>query len=86
MTRKTFINSERGGPPKYKLTEICDDLGIDLMTMLRLARYNEGFPSPAISFGVNYTTKGMKDVYKTSYYSKREVIDWYKKVTAEAIK
>ena len=86
MSRKAFINSARGGPPKYRLTEICEDIGIDLMTMLRLIRNNDGFPSPSLSFGANYTTKGMKDVYKTSYYSKKEVIDWYKKVTSEASK
>ena len=86
MTQKTFINSERGGPPKYRLTEICESLGVDLMTMLRMARYNEGFPSPAISFGVSYKRKGAKDVHQKSYYNKKEVIDWYKKVTAEASK
>ena len=69
--------------PKYTLSEIAEEIGVDVLKLLRLSRKYGGLPNPLHCGNYAYTTKGGKDVYRKSYYSKKEVLDWYSKLISQ---
>lgn len=72
--------------PKWKLSEILESLGINQIRLIGLISRHGGFPSPAIRIGASHTSgrpNSTKLYASKTYYDKKEVVDWYKKVTAD---